>query len=728
VSVILPLLDALLTIAAGAAAVGLVTAPLRLLERALLSIVAGVVLSTAAAYGLALVAGVNSATVLCGPLLVVALALGLSTFADWPWRTWASAWHAAGAKRNGRALFALAAYGVAATVLFSVLFAHTLFTTNGALASGYANVWADWSQHLTTQASFAVAGHVPGENPLFSGTPLLYPFLADFHSATLVVLGMPPAAALAVPGAVLAIVIVLLVVCLAMRLRLGAGAGMVAAAVCFLGGGLGFVGVFADACATHGFTAAQCTFQHVVSNPGDGIHVIGGTLHDVPGVVAAQPRPYDGDLLPASAQPLPNMQWYTPLFAWWLPQRTIGYGFATALAVLLVVRVALDEHRRGWSAFMLAGVLLGLLPLVHVQTLLAVAVILAVLALIHRRGEWIALAAAGLALGLPRLVQLALAPHGSAADLNAYPWLEPGWLASGHANVGQTQTAVVAVLQTIAQPLSPHWWGFWFVNLGLAVPLCALVLIALAARAGPPRISAAAGHVIAWLPRQLLELFAGALVVFAACNLIVFQSWDWDNTKLFMYWYLVVGLIAGAIATYAWRRWWLRVVAVLLPVSMLLTGTIMVLRLLPWTPASYGALGPYIITSSDESALAETVAMHTAADAVFLTLGRPNDPLLTLSGRHALMGYYGWLWSYGIAFGSRPEDERVMYAGCSNAGRCDVTALLRQYHVDYVEVDDRVHDAGAISTDVNTAWWARAGFPVVARSEHIVVYDVRRAT
>ena len=52
-------------------------------------------------------------------------------------------------------------------------------------------------------------------------------------------------------------------------------------------------------------------------------------------------------------------------------------------------------------------------------------------------------------------------------------------------------------------------------------------------------------------------------------------------------------------------------------------------------------------------------------DAVLLTGGRPNDPLLTIAGRTAVMGYAGWLNSYGTDFGSRPDDIHTMYAGCA---------------------------------------------------------------
>jgi hypothetical protein len=251
-----------------------------------------------------------------------------------------------------------------------------------------------------------------------------------------------------------------------------------------------------------------------------------------------------------------------------------------------------------------------------------------------------------------------------------------------------------------------------------------VMVAALTARFAQPRVAAVARHGIGAFPAPLLELFLAGMLVFALCNVVVFQSWDWDNTKLLVYWYLAVGLLVGALCAHWWRRWWRGAAAIAIPTTMLLTGVLVVLRLLPWTPPVHAITGPYVVATAQERSMAAIVAATTDSRAVFLTSGRPNDPLLAVAGRTGLMGYYGWLWSYGTVFGSRYTDEQTMYAGCAGTpGSCAVPALLRQYHVSYVEVDDRVNDAGALRVDAT--WWAGQGFPVIARSDHITMYDVR---
>ena len=619
-------------------------------------------------------------------------------------------------------------------MVLAALFAHAVYSTGGQLDAGYPTVWADWSQHLSTAASFAVGGNIPPQNPLLSGTPLLYPFLPDFHSATLMALGFSAGAALAIPSAVLALLSALLIVALAQRLGAGTGAGVIAALVCFLGGGIGFEAVFADACTNHGFAAAQCTLGHVVTHPGDAAGIISGTLRDLPGTIAAQPRAYDG--LPSGGGPAPfdNMQWYTPLLAWWLPQRTFAYGFAVALVVLILVSAALREPGRSWEAFVLAGLLLGLLPLVHVQTLIALALVLIVIALRHRRVEWLALLAVLVAVAAPRLAQLAVAPHGSEAFRNVYPSLRPGWLANVGAAADPSMrlgispgNLIVATGQAAEQLAAPGWWGFWVANLGVAVPLCAVVLIGAAAGLFPGRFGEA-GRRLTWMfPGALFEFALAAMLIFALCNVVVVSSWDWDNTKLLVYWYLAVGLLVGTVATQWWRRWWRGIAATAMVGTMLLTGTLVFIRLLPSTPERVAATNrTSTIVTADERRLAAELEARTAKDAVFLTFGRPNDPVLAVAGRPGVMGYYGWLWSYGVDFGSRYGDVQTMYRGCgATPASCPIPALLRKYDISYVEIDDRVNDPGAIQASTDLRWWASQGFRVVASSDHITIYDVR---
>ena len=723
---------ALLLVAGTAAAGSLPQVDLRVEERVLIGLVVTVLLGAAVTYLLALIAGLSVATVLGGSLLTAGAFGALS----WSRRgavaaTWRDGWAALMAPAALRHRVWVASTAAVSLLLFAALFAHTLQTDSlGNLNAGFETVWADWSQHLSTASSFAVAHNVPAQNPLFSGQDLRYPYLPDFQSATLMILGASPAVALALPGVVLAVCIVLLIAALAARLGAGWGAGVLAAAICLVGGGLGFTGVLADSCLHHGFSAAQCTWSGLAAHPGDIPAIVAGTLHDLPGLIAAQPRAYDGLLTSSAMQPLPNQQWYTPLFAWWLPQRSILYGFSGALVVLILVIGAVRSTRRGWESFALAGVVLGLMPLIHIHTLIAMAIVCAVLAVRWRHRGWLVTLAVTAAIAGPRLATLIAGPHGAVVDGNVFPTIEPGWmyLTSAPPRAALSAVSLVGGVGGLLRALlTPQYWAFWIENTGVAVPLCVVVAAAAAAAALPGRAGAGARRVTALFPSDVLHVGLAFVAVFAVANVVVFQSWDWDNTKLLAYWYLGAALLISTLVVRWWRRWWRGVAAAAIASTVLLTGILVLLRFLPWTPAGDAIGGPYTAATAADSTLAAQVAAVTPANAVFLTEGKPNDPVLTQAGRTAVMGYYGWLWSYGTDFGSRPQDVRTMLEGCPTLSRaaCPVFGLLRTYRVDYVEIDNRLGDAGILDSRVGVSWWSSQGFPVVARSDHITVYDVR---
>jgi len=372
------------------------------------------------------------------------------------------------------------------------------------------------------------------------------------------------------------------------------------------------------------------------------------------------------------------------------------------------------------------------LPLVHVHSFIALLLVLPLLALRWRRVEWLALVVGAVALATPRLVQLASGAHGAAALGNTFPWLEPGWMSQAIPDAAQLHqgfrpAAVAGAMGNgIRALLTPQWWGFWFVNSGIVVPVVLLMGLAAAGSRAPhdSRVRVLAERVSGVVPRDLLRFCLPFLVIFAAGNVVVFQSWDWDNTKLFAYWWFAAALLVSALVVWAWRRGgWRATLGGIGFASVIMTGAVVMLRFMPWTPASVSNAGPFVWASADDRSLAEQVEASTAPDAVILTMGRHNDPLMTLAGRRTVVGYTGWLWSYGIDYRARQSDVSAIYQGCATGeSACTATALMRSYDVSYVELP-----AGQYAQDVprgNAQWWAST-FPVVARAGDVTVYDVR---
>lgn len=730
----------LLTAVSGGLVAGVVRVPLRVEERLAIAVVTGILGSALCALGVATVFGVGAGAALCGPVLLGVIALLALFLGGGMLDAWRDSIAEVPERWRSHELMMVAGVAVAAIAGFSVLFAHTLFSLpDGSIASNVNTVWADWSMHATTADAFALGHNLPPTDPIFSGTTLLYPFLPDWHAGMLVSLGSGIGAALAVPSAVLCVAIALLVVSVARRLTGSVIAGVLAMAMCMLGGSLGAEGLYWDACTTHGTAASQCAPSRFLSDPVGAVGTAVHTVTNVPGAIASQGRPYDsllGD--PSHPPPLSNVQWYTPLLAWWLPQRPFLFGFAAVLCVLLIVVAARGQPGRRWTAFVVAGMLWGVLPLVHVHSFIALCILVPLLALWWRRREWLVMLSVMAVLAAPRLLQLAGSDEKGVAALgNTFPWLEPGWMsgviptaATDHRGLGAVNV-LWALGNGIRAFLTPQWWGFWIVNCGIVLPLMAVVAVLAALRFAPPesRLHAVAVRVTGVVPRDLLRFTLPFLAIFALCNLVVFQSWDWDNTKLFAYWYFGASLLAGGLVVALWRRrWWHRTLSGIGYATVIMTGAVVMLRFMPWTPSNLSNAGPFVWESTTDQSLAAQVEARTAPDSVILTTGVHTDPLLTLAGRRTVVGYSGWLWSYGIDYRQRQSDVAAMYQGCASGEQsCAATSLMRHYGVSYVEFTP---DAQAQIPAANRDWWS--ALPLVAKVGNgvggdTVVYDVRSA-
>jgi hypothetical protein len=205
---------------------------------------------------------------------------------------------------------------------------------------------------------------------------------------------------------------------------------------------------------------------------------------------------------------------------------------------------------------------------------------------------------------------------------------------------------------------------FWFMNTGLFIPLLVAALAWLAWR----------GRTVAVASRRLLLFYLPFTLLFIISNAGKISPWVWDNIKVLYYWYIAsVPLVALLLA----RLWRLHMATRVAAILLLLTLT------------AAGALDVWRVVSEaseqrefdrDGVKFAEVVKTQTAPRSLILHAPTYNHPVY-LTGRRALMGYAGHLWSQGIDYLPREAELKRMYAGAP-----DAESLLAKHGVDYVVV------------------------------------------
>ncbi|MBW0000976.1 MAG: hypothetical protein JO015_17930 [Verrucomicrobia bacterium] len=195
----------------------------------------------------------------------------------------------------------------------------------------------------------------------------------------------------------------------------------------------------------------------------------------------------------------------------------------------------------------------------------------------------------------------------------------------------------------MAKPGEPAW-QFWLVNFGLFLPLTAALLIYLI-RPTPP---------IDRQERRLLRLFAfPAAGVLLACTFIKFAPWEWDNTKLIFWAYIVLMFCLWRAFLAHWPVW-LRVPTIII---LFFSGFVSVAGDAVSTPR-----GGYEIGVAPEWKSVEEALKQTSPEAVFAGYPTYNHPVL-VTGHRMVMGFPGHLWSHGLDYRSTEIDLNSFMAG-----------------------------------------------------------------
>jgi hypothetical protein len=166
-------------------------------------------------------------------------------------------------------------------------------------------------------------------------------------------------------------------------------------------------------------------------------------------------------------------------------------------------------------------------------------------------------------------------------------------------------------------------------------------------------------------------------VLFVLCFLLRFQPNAWDNTKLLTWSHLLLCVPVARYLAHLWSKPALisRSVAVVLFAFTIASGSLDLLRMTRSDAVAHR------MWSRDEMQLAEAFRAISDPTSLVLCSDHHHHWVPSLSGRQVLLGYRGWLASYGVDYGPVERDVRAMLGGDANA-----EALIARYGVDFVVI------------------------------------------
>jgi hypothetical protein len=368
-----------------------------------------------------------------------------------------------------------------------------------------------------------------------------------------------------------------------------------------------------------------------------------------------------------------NFQWLNPVLAYLVPQRSTLFGFSLALIALVLVWLAVRE-RLDWRAFLFAGVVAGAMPLFHVHAYGTVVALTAFWAVFNRRREWAAFFGPALVIGVPLILWMLPPSNNSVcgAEPSLYGYcIEVGWLTDG-----------------------TNWFWFWIMNTALFIPLL------IAAQVVDRKSSTGFGK---W--------FAPMWLWFVVPNVIVLQPWDWDNTKFFIFWALLGSVMVGGLVGALFKRGPSGLVAAVVVLALVVVGGIA--GALDLARAADPTVSSYQFTDAKGVQVADWVRGHTSSNAIFAVADEHNNPIPTLAGRRVMIGYPGWLWTYGLGdYVQKGADEKLILQGAP-----DALDLVDKYRVGYVLIGPQEL---ADPWNADRAFWEQNGTVVYNNGEYTV--------
>ena len=530
----------------------------------------------------------------------------------------------------------LALAGALLLVCLWILVSHTLYPRKGALYTGQCT-YGDMAMHLGFITSMAEQRMFPPFYSILPQAKLCYPFLCDSVSASLYLLGTGLSAAYILPMAIALADVFAGVWFLCKSICREKGAALLGWTLFFFCGGFGtlyFLGKYS-------FTDLFTGFYKTPTN-----------------------------LTPE------GIRWVNVVVDMLLPQRATLFGWSLLMACLwLLVQAVFLEHEQ---YFLPAGILGGLLPMVHTHSYLALGLCAAcwMLGSLLQEGmtrrwwkHWLLFGIPAVALALPQVLFWTMDSVGGNSQ---FLRLNLDWV----------------------NGLQENWFLFWLKNLG---PLFLVFPAAYFTR-----------------PVERRMLFSPALLIFVLCEVLVFQPNVYDNNKLMYIGWLLVCLCSADAVLHALRRF--------VPQS-LLRGCVLGLLILLCTNAAVLSLGReavsgmdgfgYRLFSAEDVEAAEFIRQNTAPDAKFLTADHHDNTVAVLTGRNILCGSSSYLYYHGLDYRPTQQLQKAMLQ--------DPEVFLSNWEtqgIDYVFISRHERAAGP-----GLAQWLQSNAAPVFQNADVSIYD-----
>ncbi len=494
-------------------------------------------------------------------------------------------------------------------VLISVLFfGHVLIEKNSAYYGGQ-TTYGDLSMHLGMITSIARQGIFPPEYSILPGARLSYPFLVNSLSASLYLFGTSLRWSVIFPSLVMSFVCFSGFFILAKKFSGKNKSATIATLLFFITGGLGFVYFLGDA----------KLFKEI----------------------------FTGFYRTPTNLPEMNLRWVNVICDMMVPQRTTLMGWSVLIPCMFVLYTGIKNKLEKEflpgnfltvnKEMIFAGVIAGLLPMVHTHSFLALGILCAgvlITGLFIKKIDPNRFGGGFLAF---------LIPVGLLAVPQLFFWI-----------FNQSQGFLKKHLDWVNEGWP--WLKFWVINVGLPFVLIIPAFI--------------------WGRKKYLLVFVGATLIYVIAEIIAFQPNFYDNNKLLLVWYMIMCIIVGDFVCFLLDKIKIKTAKLI---------AIIAISFIFFTSAALTIIreiysnGEYMLFSSEHIEAAEAIDENAPIDALFLTGAQHLNAPASIAGRNVFAGSNSYLYFHGFDLTEKYNIMEKMYTDEQSSPQ-----LIKEEEIDYV--------------------------------------------
>lgn len=460
--------------------------------------------------------------------------------------------------------------------------------------------YSDLPFHMSLIASLSYGANSGGgtlQTPFYLGERLCYPIIPDAHSAIFVRYCQAPLrVAIAVPSVLLLISITIAIHSLAQQFTRKRYVPELAIILFLLASGTGWQWLFVKECR---------------KNPNiNAVHNLCGGYYTF---------------------------WIHSLIHYLLPQRSALYSMSLALCITSLLYHLVESKFKERKAAILAGVMMGLLPMVSAHTYIGVgeyAIFLCALTFPYFQPRkwkkqvisWCYYGITAIVISLPQVLWLMRSERNGFMKINPI-WRDP------------TQKA-------------PGFFRLWWLSLG---PFCVISIV------------------FVWFVQESRQnkFYLPAMMVWVVSNFVRYQPGAMDNTKVFFAgWY---SLACVAVANYVVMIFSYGEVIGKIIVAISIAGSCCGGGFCIYKAATHR----FPLYSQDDVALGKWAMMNTDWNAAVLCSGWHSNPFMAIAGRLVTVGYGGWVWSHGLSYAKRKSFVADLVNNRENV------SLFESYNIKY---------------------------------------------